>query len=712
MVEGGPVAAVVVGAPTRAEADGGWGFVDAKGSFVIPATFEWAESFSDGLAAVKKGRWGFIDPSGKVVIAHDFLDADPFSEGLAAVRDERGWHYVDDKGKAAIAGPFAAARPFACGQARVKRSRVLLLGREPRGVYFLAGGSFDPRARDEERRWQQETLRKVGSREPSVDSAASVPRVEELALARLFEVAENESPRDGPSWGQGKGLKHEPQWDENAWQVIDRAGSVVAPSVVKACDADAEGGRVRRLPSVAPADLGGTIARLHTLADRSSVFRQMIDLGALAAPALGAALGDKSLRVRLNALEIVVRVGPPVAATVPAIVATLADKEALVLAVWALGKMGPASVDAVPALVAVHAKQPAMVEAALLDIGPLAAPALVAALDPARDAEAKPPVARLLFVLGELGSTAPPVVAALERVLHDHAQVEAAADAGLALVRLGSTTPRTRSETDQVLLAALNDRRYPRKADALRAIDPATWADPANHALLLQTSKKDADHATRLAAVETLVRLGDEAVLPGLIAMLNTADASTALSLLERMGPKAAAATRSVQVVLASLADPHGDDRPSPKQTAARCDEHAQAARTLIALGGDLEVVFAAVRHQLRADDPPPAPDDPMFAQYQGPPVRCAPTDLRVLFELGPRAAPVVPALLDYVDREANAEEAAMAVLGAVGPAATPALTERLGKPRPSSFVKKAAAALMGEPVADAGAAPAAKGDP
>lgn len=42
-----------------------FGYVDASGKAVIPATFDHAGAFADGLAPVEVGdRWGYIDPPG------------------------------------------------------------------------------------------------------------------------------------------------------------------------------------------------------------------------------------------------------------------------------------------------------------------------------------------------------------------------------------------------------------------------------------------------------------------------------------------------------------------------------------------------------------------------------------------------------------------------------------------------------------------------
>jgi hypothetical protein len=103
-----------------AEQDKRWGFVNHSGDFVIPPQFDWASSFSEGLAPVLvENKYGFIDETGAVVIEPRYTDFGKFSEGLARVkvgggtvshqvtsrareiRNER-WRYIDRFGNTII----------------------------------------------------------------------------------------------------------------------------------------------------------------------------------------------------------------------------------------------------------------------------------------------------------------------------------------------------------------------------------------------------------------------------------------------------------------------------------------------------------------------------------------------------------------------------------------------------------------------------------
>lgn len=73
-----------------------WGFVDRGGELVIPAQYEEAESFSEGLALVRKnGLYGFIDRTGREAIAPAYDFAASFHDGLARA-DLRGRQYFID----------------------------------------------------------------------------------------------------------------------------------------------------------------------------------------------------------------------------------------------------------------------------------------------------------------------------------------------------------------------------------------------------------------------------------------------------------------------------------------------------------------------------------------------------------------------------------------------------------------------------------------
>jgi hypothetical protein len=120
------------------EAKGKWGFMDQTGKLTIEAKFEDAEDFSEGLAPVKVRvsdtvwcpadeagnragstmMYGYIDKTGKLVIPAVFNSAAPFSEGVAAVSKCDQAYFIDKTGKTVIAGNFTYASSFSGGLAR------------------------------------------------------------------------------------------------------------------------------------------------------------------------------------------------------------------------------------------------------------------------------------------------------------------------------------------------------------------------------------------------------------------------------------------------------------------------------------------------------------------------------------------------------------------------------------------------------------------
>lgn len=76
-----------------------FGFINKKGEMVIPAKFDKAGDFSDGLAAAYDGGWGYIDPSGAWAIQPQFDKAKSFDHGVALVEKDGAWMYIDKSGK-------------------------------------------------------------------------------------------------------------------------------------------------------------------------------------------------------------------------------------------------------------------------------------------------------------------------------------------------------------------------------------------------------------------------------------------------------------------------------------------------------------------------------------------------------------------------------------------------------------------------------------
>jgi len=106
-----------------------YGFVNPQGNLVIPATFDGAADFSEGLGAVKVAdEWGYIDAQQRMVITPRFLDADRFREGLASVaiykdplrQIPESCGYISPNGNFVIKPQFDSCRSFSQGLAAVR----------------------------------------------------------------------------------------------------------------------------------------------------------------------------------------------------------------------------------------------------------------------------------------------------------------------------------------------------------------------------------------------------------------------------------------------------------------------------------------------------------------------------------------------------------------------------------------------------------------
>ncbi len=98
------------------------GYINRTGSLVIPVQYDAGGLFSEGLAAVAiSGTVGYIDHSGEYVVEPTLERGSPFIDGLAAVSVEGAESYIDASGEAVIMEPaFTNAQEFSEGLAAVR----------------------------------------------------------------------------------------------------------------------------------------------------------------------------------------------------------------------------------------------------------------------------------------------------------------------------------------------------------------------------------------------------------------------------------------------------------------------------------------------------------------------------------------------------------------------------------------------------------------
>jgi hypothetical protein len=89
-----------------ARAGGRYGYADSTGAMIIPARFDLADTFSEGLALVgQDGRFGYIDSRGDFAIPAAYRHALPFHDGYAAVRNGGVWMFLDRQGRKVAGHP-------------------------------------------------------------------------------------------------------------------------------------------------------------------------------------------------------------------------------------------------------------------------------------------------------------------------------------------------------------------------------------------------------------------------------------------------------------------------------------------------------------------------------------------------------------------------------------------------------------------------------
>ena len=118
--------------------DNGYGFMNTKGEVIVASgKYDDAEDFSDNMACVKKdGKFGFIDVKGTEVIPCTFERVYPFTEGLALVRKNGKCGYINAKAEFVIEPSYDNGKFFSCGVAIVdKGSKQYVIDKEGNVIF-------------------------------------------------------------------------------------------------------------------------------------------------------------------------------------------------------------------------------------------------------------------------------------------------------------------------------------------------------------------------------------------------------------------------------------------------------------------------------------------------------------------------------------------------------------------------------------------------
>lgn len=99
---------------------GKYGFKDENEKIIIPAKFEFAQPFREGLAAVmSNNKWGYIDEKGLEIIPFKYDNARAFSEDLAAVCQSGKCGFIDKKDVLIVPFKYQGTDNFSSGLALV-----------------------------------------------------------------------------------------------------------------------------------------------------------------------------------------------------------------------------------------------------------------------------------------------------------------------------------------------------------------------------------------------------------------------------------------------------------------------------------------------------------------------------------------------------------------------------------------------------------------
>ncbi|WP_175202898.1 WG repeat-containing protein, partial [Achromobacter ruhlandii] len=106
-------------APASADEYADWQHDCVGRTYAITPDVSCQRAYAEGLAAVITGKasdsagtWGYVDKQGQMVIKPAFQEAESFQNGLAAVRQEGLWGYIDKRGNWAVKPRYARASGF------------------------------------------------------------------------------------------------------------------------------------------------------------------------------------------------------------------------------------------------------------------------------------------------------------------------------------------------------------------------------------------------------------------------------------------------------------------------------------------------------------------------------------------------------------------------------------------------------------------------
>lgn len=115
----------------KGKENGKWGFIDDKGTVIVPPKYDSCESFKYGYGRFKQnGKWGIIDKTGKEVVEAKYENILSGENGIFIFYDS-GWGAMDKTGKILIPSNLYTVTPFEKDRALARLGKTYTILKSP-----------------------------------------------------------------------------------------------------------------------------------------------------------------------------------------------------------------------------------------------------------------------------------------------------------------------------------------------------------------------------------------------------------------------------------------------------------------------------------------------------------------------------------------------------------------------------------------------------
>jgi hypothetical protein len=218
------------------------GFEDRDGTLVIPAQFEWAYGFSEGLAAVAiDGKYGFIDMTGEFVIPPQFDRTREFIDGKATVEVNGRSGIIDRNGHYILQTKYASL-------GRIVDDRVSFRVGQQWGFLDSSGNvAIKPQFTHVEE-FKEGIAQVYGNVEMMGPNAALRSEPRRGFIDRTGNVIGTNMYADVRDFAGGLAAVNTHDWQQPLWGYIDHTGKMVIPAQFSGALSFSEGLAAVQLP--------------------------------------------------------------------------------------------------------------------------------------------------------------------------------------------------------------------------------------------------------------------------------------------------------------------------------------------------------------------------------------------------------------------------------------------------------------------------------